>query len=257
MKVPGWLRQLRQPGDRSMSFWDHLEELRKVVLSSLAAIIGAAVAIYFFSGRILEFLVVHTVGQAQFLRPMEGFTVRLKLSLLLGLIVALPFVFFRIWSFIVPGLMQRERRTVFPLSLWSTLLFLIGVAFASFLLTPIMVKFLMGFQTEHIEGNLAISYLLDFFMKMALACGVLFQLPLVVAILSIFEILTPAFLKQKWRHAVVLILILSAILTPSDPGSQLVLSAPVMLLYIVSIVISTVIWKRKASREIDHAETDS
>jgi sec-independent protein translocase protein TatC len=240
MKVPGWLRQLRQPGDRSMSFWDHLEELRKVVLSSLAAIIGAAVAIYFFSGRILEFLVVHTVGQAQFLRPMEGFTVRLKLSLLLGLIVALPFVFFRIWSFIVPGLMQRERRTVFPLSLWSTLLFLIGVAFASFLLTPIMVKFLMGFQTEHIEGNLAISYLLDFFMKMALACGVLFQLPLV-----------------EWRHAVVLILILSAILTPSDPGSQLVLSAPVMLLYIVSIVISTVIWKRKASREIDHAETDS
>lgn len=257
MKVPGWLSQLREPGDRSMSFWDHLEELRRVVLSSLAAVAAAAIAVYFVSGPILEFLVVHTVGEAQFLRPMEGFTVRLKLSLIIGLVVALPFVFYQIWSFVVPGLLQRERRTVFPLVLWSTLLFLIGVAFASLLLTPAMVKFLMGFQTEHIQGNLAISHLLDFFIKMALACGLLFQLPLVVAILSIFEILTPEFLKQKWRHAVVVILILSAVLTPSDPGSQLVLAAPVVVLYGVSIVISRVIWKRKGLKEADHAEADS
>jgi sec-independent protein translocase protein TatC len=248
------MRRLREPGDGSMSVWDHLEELRRTVLKSLGAVVLSAIVVYLFSGRLLEFLVVHTVGEAQFLKPMEGFTVRIKLSLILGLIICLPYVFFQLWSFIVPGLMRKERRVVFPLSLWSTVLFLVGVAFAAFLLTPVMVKFLMGFATPHVRGNLAISYLLDFFIKMGLACGVLFQLPLVVAILSLFEILTPEFLKQKWRHAAVLILMVSAVITPSDAASQLALAAPVGLLYAASIVISSVIWRRKKKREVGHAE---
>jgi sec-independent protein translocase protein TatC len=232
-----------------MSLWDHLEELRRVILKSLAAVGILALAFYAVSGDVLEYLVTRTAGEAQFLRPMEGFTVRVKLSLLLGLIVALPYVFFQVWTFVVPGLLQREQRIVFPLAASSTLLFLLGVAFASFLLTPTMVRFLVGFATPHIQGNLAISYLLDFFIKMALACGVLFQLPLVVAILSLSEILTPEFLKQKWRHATVAILIVSAVLTPSDAASQLALAAPVMLLYAASIVVSAVIWRRKRRAE--------
>lgn len=248
---------MRDPRDEPMSVWDHLEELRNVILTSLVAVVVAALAVYFFAGHILELIVMETVGKAQFLKPMEGFTVRVKLSLVLGLVIALPFVFFQIWSFVVPGLLHKERKAVFPLALSSTLLFLSGIAFATFLLTPVMVRFLMGFATEHIEANLSISYLLDFFMKMGLACGVLFQLPLVVALLSIFEILTPEFLKQKWRHAAVVILIVSAIITPSDALSQLALAAPIGALYAASIVVSTVIWRRKRREAVRGREENS
>ncbi|MBU1947315.1 MAG: twin-arginine translocase subunit TatC, partial [Candidatus Eisenbacteria bacterium] len=228
-----------------MALWDHLDELRAVLLRAALAIIVGASLVYATSAWILEFLVSHTVGQAQFLSPMEGFGVRIKISLLLGLIISLPVVLYQIWAFIVPGLLKKERRLVTPMVIASTGLFLVGVAFASILLTPTMVKFLLGFATDHIVANLSISYLLDFFIKMSLACGVLFQLPLVVALLSLTEIITPRFLISKWRHAVVIILIVSAILTPSDAASQLALGAPVILLYFVSIFISKMIWKQK------------
>jgi sec-independent protein translocase protein TatC len=254
MKVPEALKRLRNPVDQEMSLWDHLEELRRVILSSLAAVTVGAFAVYAVSGRILEFLVAETVGQAQFLRPTEGFMARLKLSLLLGLVLTLPFVFFQIWTFIVPGLLKKERRAVVPLAFFSTLLFLGGIAFSSFLLTPTMVRFLVGFSSEHITANLSISYLLDFFIKMGLACGLLFQLPLVIAILSMFEVLTPEFLMQKWRHAVVVILIISAVVTPSDAASQLALAAPVMVLYAASIVVSKLIWRRKLKERREAAE---
>jgi sec-independent protein translocase protein TatC len=237
-----------------MSLWDHLDELRAVLLRVALAIVIGAGLVYAFSEWILELLVSHTVGEAQFLRPMEGFTVRIKISLLLGLIISLPVVLYQIWAFIVPGLLKKERRLVTPMVFASNALFLVGVAFASVLLTPTMVKFLMGFATEHIIANLSISYLLDFFIKMALACGVLFQLPLVVALLSITEIITPKFLISKWRHAVVVILIISAILTPSDAASQLALGLPVVLLYFISIGISKMIWKRKLdARKLDES----
>ncbi|MBD3336410.1 MAG: twin-arginine translocase subunit TatC [Candidatus Eisenbacteria bacterium] len=236
--------------DRSeMSLWDHLDELRSVLLRSVIAIFLGAAAVYAFSGPLLDLLVTRTAGEAQFLKPMEGFAVRIKLSLILGLMLTLPYVLHQIWSFVVPGLLQRERRYVLPLVVSSTGLFLLGAAFSSFLLTPTIVRFLMGFATENIAGRLAISYLLDFFIKMALACGLLFQLPLVVAILSLFEILTPQFLIGKWRHAMVIILIIAAVVTPSDAASQLFLGGPVILLYFVSIAVSKAIWRRKGERK--------
>src|SRR5512140_3430573 len=112
-----------------MPFLEHLEELRHVILSSLGALLVCATGGYFVSGRVLEYMVVHTVGQAQFLHPMEAFNVRFKLSLVLGVIVALPFIFFQIWSVIGPGLFLRERRLVLPMVFFSTVLLLGGMAF--------------------------------------------------------------------------------------------------------------------------------
>src|SRR5690606_38336811 len=145
------LSKLRGRDDREMPFLEHLEELRRVLLASLAGIAICGIAVYAFSGMVIDWIVVQHVGSAQFIRPMEAFMARIKVSLLLGLIVSLPFVMFQIWNFIVPGLMQHERRIVLPAAFFSTLLFLGGVAFSYFVLTPIMVGLLTtGFSTQHV-----------------------------------------------------------------------------------------------------------
>ncbi len=253
MRVPRWLAKLRSPSaPAEMSFLEHLEELRGIVLSCLAVLALLAVGGWFASGPVLDFLVRHTVGTAQFIRPLEGFTTRMKLAFLMAFIVGLPFIALRIWSFVVPGLLRHERRLVLPCVIWSTTLFLVGVAFSTLMLTPTMLKILMGFETPVIEARPAVGYLLDFFVKMALACGILFQLPLVVALLSYVGLVTPRFLASKWRHAIVIILIVAAVVTPGDGPSQLVLSVPIVVLYFVSIWICALVRrgrKRDGDRE--------
>jgi len=232
-----------------MSFLEHLDELRSVLFSSLLIMLVFAAVAWFFSERLLDFLVLHTVGHAHFIKPLEAFMTRVKLALLLGLMAGLPFIAFRIWGFVVPGLLHHERRLLLPLVIWSTLLFFLGVAFATAALTPTMMRILMSFGTEHIEQTIAVGYLFDFVLKMALACGLLFQLPLVIALLSHVGLVTPGFLLAKWRHAIVIILIVAAVVTPGDGPSQLVLALPIIVLYFVSIWISAGIHRRKRSRE--------
>jgi sec-independent protein translocase protein TatC len=231
-----------------MPFWQHLEELRRIVIRAIGGFLLATVACYFFSGRVLEELVIRTIQEASFLRPMEAFNARLKVAFLLGLIVALPFILWQIWSFVVPGLMKKERKIVAPMVLWSTVLFYGGVAFSYFVLTPIMLQLLVGFRTEHVQPLIAVGSLLDFVVTMAIASGVLFQLPLVVAALSTIGILTPTFLIRRWKHAVVGIFILTAVITPGDGPSQVVLAAPVLLLYFSSIFVAKAIWRGKTER---------
>lgn len=232
-----------------MPFLEHLEELRRVILGSIAAVMICSVAAYAFSGTIIDFIVVSHVGEAQFLRPMEAFVARIKVSLLVGLLVGLPFVTFQIWNFVVPGLLQHERKIVLPLVFSSTLLFLVGTAFSYLVLTPMMLKVLVGFATTHIRPNITVDYLLDFIIKMAVACGILFQLPLVVAVLTLFRVLTPRFLWSKWRHAIVAILIVAAVATPGDGPSQIILAAPIVVLYFLSILLSMMISRGQKKKD--------
>jgi sec-independent protein translocase protein TatC len=247
-KAGGLLKQLRS-GEKEMPFLSHLEELRGVVLRAVAGFLLATIGCYILSGRVLEALVLHTIQDATFLRPMEAFNARLKVAFLMGLIVSLPWVLLQIWGFVVPGLMKKERKTIGPMVLWSTLLFYAGIAFSYFVLTPLMLRLLVGFQTEHIRPQIAVGGLLDFVVTMALASGVLFQLPLVVAALSMIGILTPAFLIKRWRHAVVGIFILTAVITPGDGPSQIVLGIPVLILYFASILVARAIWRGKKKGE--------
>jgi len=241
-----------------MGFLDHLEDLRRTLLAIFAAVFIGAIGAYVFSEQVIDFVVVRHVGQAQFFRPMEAFLARVKISLLLGLIVSLPFVAFQIWNFVVPGLLEQEKKFVLPLVFFSTLLFLVGTSFSYLVLTPVMVQLLVGFGTAHVQANIAVDPLLDFIIKLALACGILFQLPLVVALLTIVRIVTAKFLWSKWRHAIVIILIVAAVATPGDGPSQLVLAAPIIVLYFVSILISLAIERsRNAEDEEDDNEDDN
>lgn len=245
MSSGGWKGIFRRE-DREMPFWEHLEELRRVLLRAIAAFLVGTLACYFLSERILERIVTRTVGEATFLRPMEAFNARLKVAFLLGLILSLPVILWQVWGFVVPGLLHRERRMVGPLVFWSAVLFYSGVAFSYFVVTPMMLGLLVGFGSEHIHPQIAVGGLLDFVVSMGLASGILFQLPLVVAVLSLVGILTPTFLMKRWRHAVVAIFILTAVVTPGDGPSQIILAAPVLLLYFASILVARAIWRGKA-----------
>ena len=251
-----WLARRKALVPRSdMSFMEHLDELRAVLINATIVIMLLALGAWFVSGRLLDVLIKITVGQAQFIKPQEAFFARFKLALLCGLLVGLPLVAQQVWGFVVPGLMKKERKIVRPLVVWTTVLFLLGIIFSAFALAPVMLKFLAGFGTQVIKPNLAVGFLLDFYIKIGVACGILFQLPLVVAVLSFFGLVTPAFLRSMWRQAIVVILILAEIVTPADALSQLMLGVPIILLYFISILISAAI-HRSRQRQAEEEETE-
>jgi sec-independent protein translocase protein TatC len=226
---------------KEMHFLDHLEELRRVILASIGAIVICTAAAYVFSGRIVDYMIRKTVGQAQFIGPLDAWNARMLVSFLFGVMASLPFVMFQIWGFVLPGLHRRERRIVLPAVFFSTFLFLVGVAFSWFFLTPQMLRLLAAFGTEHLRSNLAVGPLLDFVVKMSLGTGALFELPLVILTLTWLGILSPGQVWSKWRHAVVIILVLAAAITPGDSPSTMVMAVPIIALYFISAIVASVV----------------
>lgn len=239
----GFLGSLFRRTGAEMHFLDHLEELRRVLLASIGAIVICAAVAYAFSGRVVDYIVRSTVGEAQFIGPLDGWNARMLVSVLLGVVASLPFVSFQVWGFVLPGLQRRERRIVVPAVVSSTVLFLIGMAFSWFFLTPQMLRLLAGFGTEHVKPNLAVGPLLDFVVKMSLGTGLLFELPLVILALTSLGIIRPGQVWAKWRHAMVIILVLAAAVTPGDGPSMLVLAAPIIVLFFLSAIVASVVEK--------------
>ena len=230
--------------EKQMPFLEHLDELRRVVIYSVVAVVGLALVAWCFSGRATDLLVT-PLGKAVFISPAEAFTVRAKLSLLLGFLASLPFIFFRIWRFVVPGLLKRERSLLLPLVVSSTILFYVGVAFSYFMLVPSIIKLLLAFGTSRLEPMISVNSYFSFVFQISISLGLVFQFPLVVAALTWLGVVTPGFLKRKWRYAVVIIFIIGAVVTPGDGPSQLVVAIPICALYFLSILISMLVRRRK------------
>ena len=237
----------RQTGE--MSFLQHLEELRKVLMRSIIACAVGAVGGWWLAPRVLEDVVRRTVKHVIVLAPLEAFNERLKLAFVLGLCIALPIVFFQIWSFIVPGLFKRERRLILPMALLSMILFAVGVACSYFYVTPLVVRVLGGFMTPSMQAQIRIGALLSFFYNLALACGVVFQLPLVTMTLTALGLVTPGFLLRQWRYAIVLVFFVTAAITPGDVvTAQLIMGAPMIGLYFLSVGLSWFVARRSRAR---------
>ncbi len=248
----GFLARLTGRSDREMPFLEHLEELRHVILASLGALAVCTIAGWFVSGWLLDYIVVKSVGQAQFLHPLEALNVRFKISMILGAMAALPFISFQLWSFILPGLYRHERRVVLPLVIASTALFYAGVAFSYWVLTPLLLRLLGTFATPHVRPNITIDYLLDFMLKMALASGIAFEVPVVVVILTLLHIVTPRLLWSRWREAIVIIVTISAIATPGDAVvSTLVLCIPVLFLYFGAAIVSSILYRKQKRKDAE------
>jgi sec-independent protein translocase protein TatC len=244
----------RETGE--MPFLQHLEELRKVLMHSvIASAVGAAFG-WWLSPKVLEDLIRRTVGHAVVLSPFEAFNERIKLSLLLGLLLVGPYVFYRIWQFVVPGLFKRERSLILPMALMSIVLFALGVWAAYGYVLPLVVHVLDQFMTPSMRADIRLSTLLGFFYNIALACGLVLQLPLVTMALTALGLVTPGFLLRQWRYAIVLVFLVTAIITPGDVVSaQLIMGAPMTLLYFVSVGLSWMVARRRAStaEEVRHA----
>jgi sec-independent protein translocase protein TatC len=238
-------------GGREMHFLEHLEELRQVILHSLIAVALGTGFGWWLAPRVLERIIHGTVGHAVVLSPMESFNEHVRLAIILGLGVALPYVLYRIWNFVVPGLLGKEKSVVAPLVVASLVLFLMGAAFAYFLVIPAMIKVLLAFQTPSMQQLLQLSEVLKFVYNMILACGILFQLPLVTLILAWIGVVTPSFLLRKWRHAIVVVLFITAIITPGDVASaQIFMGLPIIALYFLSIGVAALV-KRKPREVAD------
>ncbi|HOX26662.1 MAG TPA: twin-arginine translocase subunit TatC [Candidatus Krumholzibacteria bacterium] len=241
--------------DTGMSFLDHLEELRRVLIHSVLAATAAAILCWFWSGDLLDLLVQPVRDQGvYFTKPNEAFMIRLKLAGACGLFIVLPFILWKVYGFILPGLYRRERKIITPLVIASTLLFYLGVVFSFLVVCPLVVRFLMSFGTAIMHPLLGIGPYFSFVSQLSLAFGLIFELPVLVFFLSMIGIVDPRWLLRTWRYAIVVIAVASAILTPPDAISQLAMAIPVTLLYMSSVMVAIVATRRRRTKALDRSD---
>ena len=242
-----------------MPFLDHLEELRwRILWSLIAVVVGTVVGfifVYYFG--VME-LLIRPMRVAYedpnfrliYLSPADPFFVTLKLAVVVGVLLAFPIIVYQIWSFLSPALEKHEKRAIVPALYLGLVLFCAGVALAYFVALPLTMEFFQNFQADFLEEQLEQSKTLAFITKLLIGFGVIFELPVVVMILSALGLVTPEFLRSKRRHAMVLITVLASFLTPGDVITLTVmLMVPLFFLYEFSISLSKMIWKRKRARE--------
>jgi len=234
----------------SMPFLDHLEELRwRLIKSILSILIGAAASFYFID-IIIEFLIKPTEGlknamDLQVLKVQGMFMIKWGIALLGGVVVSVPVLTYQLWKFIAPGLYIDEKKYIIPLILFTFLSFISGLVFAYMIVIPFSLSFFTSVGLEGIENNFSINYYFNFITWLMLGSGLIFELPVVVFILSIIGLLTPAFMRHYRRYAIVLILVISAFITPPDPVSLVLMSIPLLLLYEISIGVSWLVNRKK------------
>ena len=239
---------------RSMSFLDHLEELRRSLIRVVAMALVFVIVAWAFSGRLLEaLLMILAPGQRVLaLAPAESFTARVNIALWTGGLVAVPYLMYEAWRFVAPGLKQDERHFALPWMVASAFLLYGGIAFALGLLLPTLMHMLISYATPHVEARFSLSQLLGFSIQLAAGCGLLFQIPLVLCLLVWFGIVSPRTLWRAWRHAVFFIALGAAVITPGDGPSMLVLSAPLWVLYFLSVGVAQLLWKLSGRARAEH-----
>jgi sec-independent protein translocase protein TatC len=192
-----------------------------------------------------------------FTHPGDVFGIVLNASLVLGLVIASPVVVYQIWAFLSPALYQHEKRVVVPVLLGAVLLFVAGVALAYYMVLPLTLGFLLTFQSASLEPMLTASEYFGFATSMSLALGAVFELPILILALTALGFVTPALLAQFRRHAVVGCIVGAAFITPgSDPVSMLALAGPLYLLYELSVILSSVVFRRRRRREAARQATE-
>jgi sec-independent protein translocase protein TatC len=225
-----------------MPFLDHLEELRKRVIWSLVAFVALSIVGFFLVTEfgVLEIL-EHPFNQVlpdeglRYTSPTTPVVVTFKLAFVVGFILALPVIAYQAWAFFSPALYDSEKQYIIPAITVGFVLFLAGIAMAYFLVLPLGLRFLIGFQAETLTPIITVDEYLRFATRLILAFGIIFEMPVVLVLLSFMGIVTPAGLRKYQRHALVTLALISALLTPADLGTMFMLLVPMVLLYELSI----------------------
>ena len=238
--------------NESMPFLDHLEELRWRLIKSIASVLIGAVISFYFIDQIIEFLVQPTEAlknsmDLQVLKVQGMFMIKWSIALFGGIIISIPVLTFQIWKFVAPGLYIDEKKYIIPLIIFTFLSFLCGLIFAYMIVIPFSLSFFTSIGFEGIQNNFSINYYFSFITWLMIGSGLIFELPVIVFILSVIGLLTPAFMRHYRRYAIVIILVLSAFITPPDPVSLVLMSIPLLVLYEVSIGVSWLVNRKKHS----------
>ncbi len=263
---------------KEMSFLDHLEELRWILVrSSFAIVIVACVAFFFndfifneiiFGPKSPDFITYKYFCKLSQALGVESFCVEKldfiiqntdvegQVSLLVwtcitvGFILAFPYILWEFWKFIKPALYEKERKNAKVFISVSSLLFFIGVLFGYYVIVPMSINFFATFTVSpEIKNEFNITSYISLIKTSVIACGLFFELPIIIYFLTRLGLITPKFLKDYRRYAVVIVLILAAIVTPPDVVSQIIVSIPLLILYEISIIISTFVYKKRLKDE--------
>lgn len=264
----------KQKNEHEMTFWEHFEELRWVLVRSVIAVIAGAILAFVFYRFIFDGLVFAPMSPnfftnrilcdlaQQFNTPMlcingkpldiininlaGQFTMHLIVSMYSGLLIAFPYMIYQLWSFIKPALSFEERKSSRMAVLSISLLFFIGVLFGYYIIAPLTIHFLGTYNvSEGVVNTISLDSYIGSLSSVTLASGIVFELPVFLIFLTKMGLVTPTFLRKYRKHAIVLIMILAAIITPPDVISQILVSLPLYLLFEVSILLSARVTNRK------------
>ena len=245
-----------------MSFIEHLEELRIRMLWSLGALVLGAGVGFWATTRfdVIGFLTrpvrpLLEDGRLTYLHPTEPFMVTIKVGIFVGVVLALPVVFYHFWRFVAPGLMENEKRIFVPALLASVALFVGGAALAFFLVLPFGLRFFLGFATESLQPMITINDYFSFAMQITLMFGLVFETPLVILVLAWIGVLPASTIRKYRRHAIAVMAIVSAVLTPADVVSMLLMLVPLYLLFEISVLLAGLIERRRKRRASTAAGT--
>jgi len=243
------------PEDEKLPFTSHLEELRKRLIVCFVAVGVGFCACYGFSKQLFEIL-MHPLLMAMppeeklvYTGLPEAFFTYLKVAFLAGILLAVPVIAYQFWLFVAPGLYHKEKRWVIPIVFLSSVFFVGGALFGYFIVFPFGFKFFMGFASDAIRPLPSMKEYLSFSTKLLIAFGVVFELPLFVTFLAKLGIVDVPFLKKNRKYALLLFFIFAAILTPPDVITQVMMAAPLMVLYEISIFGAKMFGKKKQEKE--------
>lgn len=237
-----------------MSFWDHLEDLRKSIIHVVLALVGTTVVLFLFKNLLFDGIILAPTHEEFWFYRLLGmdfslslvnlevaaqFMIHMKVTFLLGLVVSFPYLIYEVWKFIAPALYDNEKKAVKGAFALSSGLFYLGVAVGYLIIFPVMLYFFANYQVSaDIPNTFSLSSYISLLISTVLAFGIVFEFPTVIALLSALGIVTKEMLRGFRKHAVCVVLILAAIITPTgDPFSLLVCSIPIYILYELSILM--------------------
>lgn len=262
--LPSHSEEEQEAGGR-MSFFEHLVELRKRIVTSLAAIGGGMLIGFLISDKTINFIVnpilialrkQHLEDRLYYASPATPISFYISLSLYIGIVIAMPVVLYQVWLFVAPGLYKHERRAVLSFVISSMFLFLCGIAFGYYVMLPQVLNFLIGFgERLPLKPLVTIDEYFDFVLIVLVGLGVIFELPVVIFILSLFGIVTPKFLIKNFRYAMLIITIVAAVVTPTpDATTMLIFMAPMVALYFVGVLVSYMVLRNKRAKALAAGE---
>jgi sec-independent protein translocase protein TatC len=256
-----------QPPEESsggqMTFFEHLVELRKRIINSLLSIAVGAVAGWYLAPHFVDFITKpmlkalaerHLEQQLVYTNPTGYLSLLISLAIYLGIVLASPIVLYQIWLFVAPALYKQEKSAVTGFLFSTVFLFLAGIAFGYFIMLPHVLEFLISFQGP-VKPLISINEYFDLILLVLLGLGLVFEMPILIFFLSLFGIVTPKFLIQNSKYAILLITIGAAVLTPTpDAITMLIFMAPMVGLYFVGVGVSWLVVRRRERRLLAEAK---